>query len=216
MVSDDEWNRNIRNTIKQRRPGTTEEELDLLDSSSSYWGAENYQASAIWSATSLRLIEDPKHLPNSLIFINLNGLLEDIPKFLKDKAKIFSMFGITDDDSANAFIATNTNQEMREHFQLLWDSSRNSAAIRSFFTEDDLFMLNFMRHRYCHPILSGYSVKIDGLLGDSKFKVEKWKRLIELGSITKEEVFKLEIIAKLKTIRTKIETLVNQLQLMSR
>lgn len=215
MVSDDEWNRNIRKTIKERRPGTTEEELDLLDSSSAYWGAENYRAAAIWSLVSNQLLDDPKHLPNSLAFINLNGLLDDIPKFLKDKAKVFSMFGITDDVAANAFISTNTNEQMRDHFQLLWDSSRNAAFIRSVFSDDELFVLSFLRHRYCHPILSAYSVKIDGLLGDSKFKVAKWKRLLELGAETKEEEFKLGVIAKLKPVQTNITTLVNQLQRMS-
>ena len=216
MVSDDEWNRNIRKTIKERRPGTTDEEIDLLDSSSTYWGSENYRAAAAWTELSLQLLGNPEHLSNPPAFINLNGLLDDIPKFLKDKAKIFSMFGVTDDAAAKAFIATNTDDRMREHFALLWESSQAAASIRSAVSDDDMFMLGFLRHRYCHPILSGYSVKIDGLLGNNKFKVEKWKRLLELGSKTKEDDFKIGIVDKLKPCKGRLERLVMQLHRMSK
>lgn len=216
MVSDEEWSRNIRKTIKDRRPGTTDKELDLLDSSSTYWGSENYRASQAWIEVSLLLLHDPAHLPNALAFVNLNGLLDDIPKFLKDKAKSFSMFGLTDDVAAIAFIATITHEQMREHLTLLWESNKTATSIRSTVSEDDLFILGFLRHRYCHPILSGYSVKIDGLLGNSKFKVEKWKRLIEIGSKTKEDDFKIGIIEKLKPNKGTLERLAGQLHRMSK
>lgn len=216
MVSDDEWNRNIRKTLKERRPGTTDEEIDLLDSSSSYWGSENYRAASVWTAVSIQLLDAPTHLATSLAFVNLNGLLDDIPKFLKEKAKIFSMFGIVDDAAARVFIATNTDDQMREHFALLWEVNQTAALVRSMVSDDDMFILGFLRHRYCHPILSGYSVKIDGFLGTSKFKVEKWKRLLDLGSETKEDEFKLSIIEKLKPTKNKLECLRSQLDRMSK
>lgn len=216
MVSDEEWNQNIRKTLKERRPGTTDEEIDLLDSSSAYWGSENYRASAVWVQESLQLLDDPLHLPNSLAFINLHGLIVEIPKFLKKKAKIFSTLGITDDAAVKGFIATNTDARMREHFTLLWESNQTGDSIQSVVSDDDQFMLGFIRHRYCHPILSDYSVKIDGLLGNSKFKVEKWKRLLDLGSKTKEDEFKIGIIEKLKPIRGNLELLIVQLHKLSK
>ncbi len=212
MISDDEWNRNFRNSMKNKRPKTTDEELDLLGSSSSYWESENYRSAAAWCATSWDLIADSTQSSNSIIFVNLHGLLDEIPKFLKDKAKIFSRFDITDDDAANAFIATSTDDIIKNRFQLLWDSNRTSAKIRELCSDDDLFVLGFLRHRYSHPILSGYSVKIEGPLGDSKFKVANWKKLKNLGSNTKEEEFKLRMIKKLLPVKPDIKTLVLQLQ----
>lgn len=216
MVSDDEWNRNIRKTIKTRRPETTDKEIDLLSSSSTYWGSENYRSAATWIGCSLELLDDPVNAPNAGTFINLNGLLHDIPKFLKYKAKIFSLLGIDDNAKVAAFIETNKDDRMRKHFELLWSSYRSAQGLREPLSENDLFMLAFYRHRYCHPILTKYSVRIDGHLGTSKFKIEKWKRLLELGTVNKENRFKCTILEKIKPSRQILVNLIDQLNEMSR
>lgn len=216
MLSDDEWNRNIRETIRKFRPETTDEELDLFDSSSSHWGNENYRTSSNWVQKSVYLIKEPSKFTNSEIFINLNGLLEDIPDFLRKKTIMFRHFEIKNDEDAKAFISLSRDVQIREHLEILWETYKIGASIKKLLSDDEHFLLGFFRHRFCHPTLDGYAVKIVAIKdqevesGKVKFKTENWKRLTTLGANTEENLFKAEVLKRLSPLVGQIQLLANK------
>ena len=72
ITTDDEWSANIRKTIRERRPGNTDEGIKLLALSCAFWGTENYRLAATSVERSVRLVDAPSSATNPEAFINLN------------------------------------------------------------------------------------------------------------------------------------------------
>lgn len=186
--------------IKNKFPDIPEDNIDLHTDSSYYWGPENYGNASDWVMKTILIIRNPDVIPNEFLFTNFFGIIDDneLVCFLKEKTvKVFETLKIREPD-ISTFIASTTNPEIREHLQRVYEAKNLIEAIRKDFSEDEKFMLRFIRHRYCHITLSNFAVKIDGEGDDIKFRTSNWERLVRLSKTNTISSFRASLINKLK------------------
>jgi hypothetical protein len=75
------------------------------------------------------------------------------------------------------------------------------------FSDDEKFLLRFVRHRHCHVTLSNFAVRIAGTGDDAKFKTANWERLVQLSKVTTIAALRKSLIVKLKVHETNLERL---------
>lgn len=208
-MSDDQFKQNVKDLIKSKFPHVADEDIDLHHDSSFYWGPENYSNAAEWVMKTLLIIRNPDQFHNEYLFTNFFGVIDDseLAHFLKGKTtKVFKLFSM-DETAAVAFIAAITDKPMREHMERIWEAKNLVEAIRQDFSEDEKFLLRFIRHRYCHITLSRFGVRIEGENDEFEFKTANWTKLVELSKTKTVSSFRAELIDKLKIHESSLERL---------
>jgi hypothetical protein len=198
-MNEEEFRKESRALIKEKIPNTPDEHIELHQDSSYYWGPENFSQVSDWLRTTIEILENPNNFSNRDLFINFFGVIDpsELPSFMNEKAVgSLSALGYNEQQARTA-IATSTDLELKQYFQLIWEAKDLFEPIQFQFSEDDLFLLRFLRHRNCHITLSKFSVKIEGVGEDAIFKTANWERLVRLSESTAVITFRESLITRL-------------------
>jgi hypothetical protein len=182
-MNDEQFKKITKEIIKAKKPGVKDSEIDLHQGSAFYWGAENFAQASDWIIQTIKILSTPDKVSNRDLFINFFGILDDseLSFFLREKtSKTFELLGVKEAEIPS-FISSNKNNETREFLQRVWDAKNLIEIIRNDFTEDEKFLLRFLRHRHCHVTLSNFGVRLEGKGEDVKIKTANWQRLTKLA-----------------------------------
>lgn len=182
-MDDAEFKEETKKLVKNKIPDVKDSVLDLHHDSAFYWGPQNLKSTSDWISQTIQILEHPELHGNREAFINFFGIIDDTElfSFLREKALLpYELMGI-ERDQIQEFIAKNQNVEIRNYLTRIWDAFLLVEQLRKEFSDDERFMLRFIRHRFCHVRLSNFSVKIEGMAEEAKFKTNNWERLVELS-----------------------------------
>lgn len=194
----DDFDETVRKIIKKNNPKTTDAEIGAWSESTHYWEAENFRSAARWVLSAMAAVRTPASLSIDRTFVRLWGAIVEVHYLLRDKAEPHrNLLGVSEADMIAA-LQTNRDRETREFLINLWNAYIVSREIFNALSDDDRFLLGFLRHRVCHPVLSDYKAKLSGKVPQTKIKTEKWERLKKLGDRVKQDKFKAEMIEKLR------------------
>jgi hypothetical protein len=186
MADDD-----LKKIIKDRNPSWTDEDIDLWGESSDFWATENYRNSARWSLRLSNKLFGQHHYPNNRFFIDFFGVFGEVRSFLNSKAQAFKDLGFGEsDEDIRKGISKLSNEAMREHLYELLRAWNLIEKLSASISDDELFLIEYLRHRYCHPTLTGYSVQIVGRKGSKQLATMKYERLKSLNKTNVEQLKK--------------------------
>jgi hypothetical protein len=208
-MTDDEFQKAVKALVKARRPDLKDEDIDLHHKSSMYWGAENLALAAEWIGRTIEILQNPNHYSNRDLFLNFFGILDpsELAKYLKGRTDTTFRLLKLKDEEVPAFIESNNDPETREFYRRVWDARNLIELIRKDFSDEEEFILRFLRHRHAHITLSEFGVRIDGKDDDAKFRTANWKRLTELSATTTSTKFRTDITAKLRAHSANLNSL---------
>lgn len=79
----------------------------------------------------------------------------------------------------------------------VWQAKNLIELIRKDFTDDEKFLLRFIRHRHSHVTLSNFAVRIEANGNDMKYKTANWERLVKLSKTTTVVALRKSLVDKL-------------------
>lgn len=206
----------ISRILEQEMPDEKHEFIGTFQESISFWANKNLILTRHWIIdTDLMLDRELEETDVSNFYIKLHGIVNEMFEHYKKRSEILKEVLKQNDiaplvDSIKQMIS---DYHMRNFLELSITAFELLSKIRNEFNELELKKILFFRHKFCHPMLTKLSVKID----KKKFtQIKKDKTMREIAESDKsDELDSMKIFyRKLKLRRTEIKELEKILQSM--
>lgn len=208
-MDESEFRKESKRLIKEHAPHIPEDQIDLHQSSALYWGPENFSQVSDWLGTTTKILDEPEKFSNREVFVNFFGLIDDseLAAFIRQKAVgSFAVLGFSE-EQARDLVNAQGDDDTKKYFQLIWQAKEHFQQVHNLFSEDEKFLLRFLRHRGSHITLSKFSVRIEGQGENMKFQTTNWERLLKLSEVFTVQTFREVLLKKLVPHRETIASM---------
>lgn len=154
----------IRLIAEQEMPEDQHCLIETFQDSTHFWANTNLSMMRKWVIdTDMMLDKDLANTDVRLFYINLHGIVEDMYSHHNDRIETLKeVFKVVDlPQLSKAILGLTGNEGMKIYLNLSVKIFEELQEIRNEFSDFELKQIMFFRHRYCHPLLTKLSIKID-------------------------------------------------------
>lgn len=190
----------IRAIAEQEMPESEHQLTETFQDSKHFWANTNLSTMRKWIIDTDMMLEKPLEKTDvRLFYINLHGIVEDMYSHHEDRIETLKeVFKVTNlNQLTTAILGLTGNEGMKIYLKLSVKMFEELQKIRNEFNDFELKQIMFFRHRYCHPLLTKLSIKIDKKKRFTRVEVDALMRKIAAtDELDAMEVFHPKLLSK--------------------
>lgn len=195
----------VRAIAVEEMPEQEHHLIETFQESTYFWANKNLSLMRTWVIeTDLMLGKSLNDTDVRHFYIKLHGIIDEMySHFLRRINMLSGMFGVTEQEALVSEIkCLEGDPRMQNYLILSVKMFVELEKIRKEFSESDLKKIMFFRHRYCHPMLTKLSVKINKKKRFTGVEIDKlMQEISEADELDELEVYHAKLLAMRNVIK---------------